>query len=189
MAEFDVLLVDDDEGILNVFSRRLKSLGYTLQVVGSGQEALDMLKVHRFKVVLTDLMMPGVDGMDVLLFVRNHMPQTDVVMMTGYATVDNAVSAMKMGAVDYLQKPVNLEELQIKLHKLMLLKSLTYSTDELQAAMDVTERAASETIKNLEDMVVRLQNMSMEAIEALLDEDVDIKKRVAHAIHILRNAR
>ncbi|MBT4138518.1 MAG: response regulator [Candidatus Latescibacteria bacterium] len=189
MENFDILIVDDDPINLEIIRARLKGVGYTFDTASNGAEALEKIAVHHFDVVLTDLMMPEVDGMDLLAAVKKQRPQTEVIIMTAYATVDNAVQALLNGAVDYLQKPINLEELYIKLNKLMLVKSLTRSTDELQTAMDVTERSASETIKNLEDMVIGVQRRCAQAIDTLLDERTDITERIARAVEVLKEAR
>lgn len=189
MESFDILIVDDDPINLEILKARLKDIGYTFDTASNGALAIEKIGEHHFDVVLTDLMMPEVDGMDLLAAVKKQSPQTEVIIMTAYATVDNAVQALLNGAVDYLQKPINLEELYIKLKKLMLVRSLTRSTDELQTAMDVTERSASETIKNLEDMVIGLQSVCTQAIEILLDERMDVKERVARAVDILKEGR
>ncbi len=138
--------------------------------------------------VLTDLMMPKIDGMDILSAVKRQTPNTDVIIMTAYATVDNAVAALQKGAVDYLQKPINLEELDIRLKKIALMKSLSHSNDELQTAMEVTERSATETIRNLEDMVIKLQSLCTETIHVLFNEATPAHERIPQAVEILKKA-
>lgn len=189
MDNVDILIVDDDPINLEILKARLKNLGYTFETASNGAQALEKIDERAFDVVLTDLMMPEVDGMDLLEAVKKQRPNTEVIIMTAYATVDNAVQALLNGAVDYLQKPVNLEELNIRLQKLSLMKSLKHSTDELQTAMDVTERSASETIKNLEDMVIGLQGVCAQAIDVLLDERMEMQERIGRAVEILKKAR
>lgn len=189
MEKVDILIVDDDPVNLKIITTRLKKLGYTFDTASNGAQALDKIHHSTFDVILTDLMMPEVDGMDLLEAVKIQYPNTEVIIMTAYATVDNAVQALLNGAVDYLQKPVNLEELNIRLKKMSLMKSLKQSTDELQTAMDVTEKCAAETIKNLEDMVIDLQSVCAEAIDTLLDERAALQERIGRAVEVLKKAR
>ena len=188
MANYDLLIVDDDAVNLKILETRLQKRGYTFLLADDGKTALELIKQHQFEVVLTDLMMPEIGGLEVLDAVKHHNSKTEVIIMTAYATVDNAVTAMQKGAIDYLQKPVNLEELDMRLKKIALVNSLSKSTDELQTAMEVTERTAAETIKNLEDMIINLQSLCSKVVRLLLDERVEAHKRIPQAIKLLEKA-
>jgi len=104
MMRARVLVVDDKENMLKLFAKILGE-GYELSTAGDGASALALLTIEKFDVVVTDLKMPGADGFAVLEAVKAAAPDTEVVMMTAYATVNDAVEAMKKGAYDYLQKP------------------------------------------------------------------------------------
>ncbi len=99
-----VLIVDDKENILKLFTRILGD-AYELTTAGDGARAISLVAAQLFDVVVTDLKMPGADGFEVLRAVKARAPETEVVMMTAFATVADAVEAMKQGAYDYLQKP------------------------------------------------------------------------------------
>jgi DNA-binding NtrC family response regulator len=99
-----VLVVDDKENMLGLFSRILGE-EYELTTAADGGRALSLVATQEFDVVVTDIKMPGADGFEVLAAVKSRSPDTEVVMMTGYASVQDAVEAMKRGAYDYLQKP------------------------------------------------------------------------------------
>jgi two-component system response regulator AtoC len=99
-----VLVVDDKENILKLFARILGD-GYRLTTAADGARAISLLATQPFDVVVTDLRMPGADGFEVLRAVKATAPETEVIMMTAYATVGDAVEAMRQGAYDYLQKP------------------------------------------------------------------------------------
>jgi two-component system response regulator HydG len=99
-----VLVVDDKENILKLFARILGE-GYELTTAADGGRGISLVAAQPFDVVVTDLKMPGADGFEVLRAVKARAPETEVVMMTAYATVADAVEAMKQGAYDYLQKP------------------------------------------------------------------------------------
>ena len=99
-----VLVVDDKENMLKLFAKILGD-GYRLTTAADGGRALSRIATEEFDVVVTDIRMPGADGFEVLRATKARSPLTEVVMMTGYATVGDAVQAMKMGAYDYLEKP------------------------------------------------------------------------------------
>ncbi|XXF75215.1 sigma-54 dependent transcriptional regulator [Myxococcaceae bacterium GXIMD 01537] len=99
-----VLVVDDKENILKLFARLLGD-AHEVTCAGDGARALALLDAREFDVVVSDVRMPGADGFEVLRSVKSRQPDTEVVMMTGYATVPDAVEAMRAGAFDYLQKP------------------------------------------------------------------------------------
>ncbi len=104
MERARVLVVDDKENMLGLFARILGE-EYQLTTAADGARALSLVATQEFDVVVTDIKMPGADGFEVLSAVKSRAPDTEVVMMTGYATVQDAVEAMKRGAYDYLQKP------------------------------------------------------------------------------------
>ena len=104
MSKPRILLVDDKENMLKLLARVLGEK-YELSLAADGSRALAQIEAQDFDVVLTDLRMPGADGFQVLRAVKDRCPATEVVLMTGYATVQDAVQAIKQGAYDYLTKP------------------------------------------------------------------------------------
>ena len=106
LSPFSVLVVDDDGSNLRSLVKILQREGLPAHGVGSGREAIGLLRRQRVSVLLTDLMMPGVDGMELLRRCRSFSPATAVVMMTAYGTVETAVAAMKEGAYDFVTKPL-----------------------------------------------------------------------------------
>jgi two-component system response regulator AtoC len=104
MTPIRVLVVDDKENMLKLFAKILAD-GYRVATASDGSLALSLVATEEFDVVVTDIRMPGADGFEVLKAVKARSPSTEVVMMTGYATVGDAVQAMKLGAYDYLEKP------------------------------------------------------------------------------------
>ncbi|MFH1216636.1 MAG: endopeptidase La [Pseudomonadota bacterium] len=110
-----VLLVDDDEIARANMKHVLTKDGYVVDTAASGAEALEELQKKRFDLVVTDLKMPGVDGMEVLEKVKARHPQTEVIIVTGYATTPTAVEAMKKGSFHFLSKPLQLDELRTTL--------------------------------------------------------------------------
>ncbi len=106
-----ILCVDDEEVILDSFRKILVLDGYSVDTVSSGNEALGLIQMHHYDFVFTDLKMPGMDGIEVTKAVKHMRPDIDVIIITGYATIESAVETMKYGAMDYVQKPFTEDEL------------------------------------------------------------------------------
>lgn len=107
-----ILIVDDEPGVLLTTRAILQQEGYDVEAAGSGQEAVEAIRQRHYDLVLTDLKMPGVGGLDVLAEVRKRSPLTVTVMMTGYGSVFSALDAVKLGAYEYLLKPIEVEDLK-----------------------------------------------------------------------------
>jgi two-component system NtrC family response regulator len=105
-----ILILDDEEKMANLIARSLERSGYDAVAVAQPAEALNRLKEAKFDVMLTDLRMPGMDGLEILRRAKGIDPGIEVILMTAYASVDTVREAMKLGAVDYLEKPVSAEE-------------------------------------------------------------------------------
>lgn len=106
-----ILCVDDEEVILGSFRKILVLDGYSVDTVETGREALGLIQSHHYDFVFTDLKMPVMDGLEVVKAVKHMRPDIDVVIITGFATVETAVDGMKYGAMDYVQKPFTEDEL------------------------------------------------------------------------------
>lgn len=106
-----ILAVDDEAIVLDSFRKILVAAGYAIDTVENGREALGLVQKHTYDFVFTDLKMPEMDGLDVVKGVKHFSPESDVVVITGYATIESAVNAMKWGALDYVQKPFTEDEL------------------------------------------------------------------------------
>jgi DNA-binding response OmpR family regulator len=112
MKSRTVLIVDDEKNILLTLSQSLEALQLETDTATNGEEALAKLKEKDFGLILLDLRMPGMDGMEVLRKVREIRPDIHVIMITAYGTIELAVEAMKLGAVDFIQKPFSPEEIR-----------------------------------------------------------------------------
>ena len=107
-----IVIVDDEQGILDVVSRIARRAGYDAMTYSNGRDAIAALQTQRADLVLVDLRMPEVGGLDVLRAIRDRDPRCQAVLMTGYASVDTAVEAIKLGASDYLSKPLDFARLE-----------------------------------------------------------------------------
>ncbi|WP_028583654.1 response regulator [Desulfogranum mediterraneum] len=106
-----VLLVDDEEEFISLMSQRLETRGLQVVSVTCGEEAVARIDDQNIDVAVVDLAMPGIDGIETLIKLKEKRPDLEVIMLTGHATVHSGIEAMKHGAVDYLEKPVNLSQL------------------------------------------------------------------------------
>ena len=186
MTTLKILVVDDDPVTRLLLNKKLTKAEHEVETAENGVEAVDIISKCGFDVVITDLMMPGgVDGIGVLEAVKEKYSRTEVILITAYASVDNAVEAMKKGATDYLQKPINFDELFLRLDKISHLKKLMKDAGDLREAMDVTERSAGQTIQDLEMEVSQLQNSLFDVSHILSKKGIDAGTRVAMALDTL----
>ena len=135
-----VLIVDDEEEFVQALSERLIIRNYDVTTSFSGEEAVEKIKDYLFDVVILDVAMPGMDGIEALREIKKIRPLTEVVMLTGHATVESAIEGMKLGALDILMKPCKTEELVEKIDKAYERKA---KQDERIRAAKVSEIIAS----------------------------------------------
>jgi DNA-binding NtrC family response regulator len=114
MENMRMMLVDDEERFLATTQKLLAKKGFEVFTAASGAEALDLLEKKIIHVVILDVKMPGMDGIETLKEMKQHFPLTEVIMLTGHATVESAVDGLKSGASDYLMKPADIDELIAK---------------------------------------------------------------------------
>ena len=115
MAPTNLLLVDDEQSFVEIMSQRLHRRGFIVAYAFSGQEALNRLEPDdSIDVVILDVKMPGMDGIETIRMIKKKRPLVKIIMLTGHATVNSAIEAMKLGAFDYLMKPCDLDELVLK---------------------------------------------------------------------------
>ena len=143
-----VLVVDDDQFALQSIAKALEGESYGMVTATSGSEALDLLKQGSFDLVLTDLKMPEVDGLEVLRQVGEIAPQAVVLILTGYASLESAIEALRGGAYDYLVKPCSEDELKLKigrgLERARLIEERQRAEDALRELLEKIERAKQE---------------------------------------------
>lgn len=131
--EANVLLVDDEEHFLDALTERLKVRGLKVDAVTSGEEAVSKVQDHNFDAIIVDLAMPGIDGIETLRRIKDQRPDLEIIMLTGHATVKSGIEAMKLGAEDFLEKPIDLNILLEKIgeakHKRMLMVEKTHQEE------------------------------------------------------------
>ncbi|MCL2485653.1 MAG: response regulator [Endomicrobia bacterium] len=131
-----LLIVDDEQGIRELLVSEFSKLGYSVFFAVNGEDAILKLQAEKADLIITDMKMPKVDGVDLLKFVKEHSPESEVIIITGYATVENALEAMHRGAYDFIQKPFNIDELVQLAEKAM-------EKNELKTLVSIYEEANS----------------------------------------------
>ncbi len=114
-----VLIVDDERGSRETLQDILREEGYEVAIAGDGMEALDILAGGSFQIALLDIRLPGMDGIELLGRVREKSPDTAVIMITAYATVENSIKALNLGAYSYLTKPLNIDEVKVHMKRVV----------------------------------------------------------------------
>jgi DNA-binding NtrC family response regulator len=115
-----VLLVDDEQGFVEAMEKRLAKRGMVVRTALSGEAALDALQTAGTEVVVLDVKMPGMDGVETLRRIKAEYPLVEVIMLTGHGTVETAIAGMRLGAFDYLMEPCEIEDLVAKVGKAAL---------------------------------------------------------------------
>ncbi|MCG8564051.1 MAG: response regulator [Desulfobacterales bacterium] len=135
-----VLLVDDEKEFLEIMSERMTARGMDVTTATSADEALGILEHHSFDAIVMDFQMPGMDGMEALKAIKTLKPESQIILLTGYATIEKTVEAMKIGAVDFLEKPADLEALAEKIKKAKADKMLIVEKKTEKKIQEILQR-------------------------------------------------
>ena len=144
-----ILIVDDEKEIRNLLSKALTQFGgFQIDVAENGEEALKKVETDSFDLILTDLMMPKMNGLELINRVSSAKPEILTMLMTGHGSVDSAIEAMKHGASDFLTKPISLDELLLRLRKVLEEKSRFISLKDYAAELE----RANQELKRIDQM-------------------------------------
>jgi len=183
MAEFAVMVVDDEEGIRESLSGIFEDEGYSVFTASSGEEALNILKEKSPDLMLLDVWLPGIDGIQTLNEIKNLKPDLPVVMISGHGNIELAVKATRTGAYDFLEKPLSLERVLLVANRALERRRLEIENKALR--QDLTKRWR--LIGNSRKMKQLLEQMDMAAKGnsrvLILGESGSGKELVAHVLH------
>ena len=180
-----VLIVDDEKHTREGLQQALQE-DYDVSVAGSADEAFNLMDAQEFDVIVTDLRMPGKSGLKVIDKALTLANKPAVIMMTAYGSIDSAVEAMKRGAVDFLTKPVNIERLEILMHRALKTKTLEVEVKQLHERLDKkfsTEGIIGHSAK-LADVIERVKLVASSKATVLIEGETGTgKELIAQAIH------
>jgi DNA-binding NtrC family response regulator len=186
MAQGSILVVDDSSAVRENFCELLTAEGYEVDSCADGKEALQFLQERIYDLVLTDLSMPEVDGMAVLTYLVNHFPETSCIIITGFGTIQTAVDAMRLGAYDYLCKPVESQEILVVVARALEHQHLRRENIRLKKQLRKKFGfdniiGTSEAISQVFDMIRKVADSDSTVL--ILGESGTGKELVARAIH------
>lgn len=187
---FKILIVDDEEQYQEVFKIILDDKGYYSQTASSGLEALNKLKKENFNLVITDLIMEGMDGIELLKKVKKDFRDTEVIIVTGYGTVENAVSAMKKGAFSYFIKSHGPEELFIEIEKLQRIYQLEIDNRILRDEQNKNTYLLQTKNKKYKDILDIIERAAKSSVSIFITGESGVGKEVlARHIHQYSNRK
>lgn len=181
-----ILVVDDEESIREFLNIMLKKEGYEVTLAEDGQVAKDLLKNKSFQMIISDLQMPNVTGIELLEHTRTNYPDVVFMMITAFGTTENAVKAMKLGAYDYLTKPFNVDEVKLLIHNALKAKNLELENRHLKRELGETHSfqnivGNSDAMHNIFDMIERVSQSPTNVL--ITGESGTGKEMIAKAIH------
>ena len=186
MTKGRILVVDDDPSLRRVLQVQLEHEGYEVVMAASAQQTLSVLQLRPFDLLITDLKMPGMSGLDLLKHARSQYPQTIIIMLTAFGTVDSAVEAMKAGAYDYLTKPVHPDEMSVVVHRALEHVHLVEQVRTLRLSLN--QKYGFENILGRSDVLLEVLDTAVRAAHSnstvlIRGETGTGKELLARAIH------
>lgn len=188
-----ILVVEDDQSLREVLRMFLTKSGHDVTVCGEGNKALKLIATEEeFDLVLTDLRLGSVTGLEILTFVKEQSPQTEVIMMTAFSTVETAIDAMRRGAFDYIGKPFKLEEISITLQKALERRNLSLENIRLRIALSDKYSFAhivgkSQTMHKVFEKIIKVAPTKTSVL--ITGESGTGKELVARAVHFNSNRK
>lgn len=181
-----ILIVDDEQSMRDFLAIMLKKEGHDVVVAGNGEDAIKAIQAEIFDLVITDVKMPGIDGIELLKTIRELSSETVVVMITAFATAETAVEAMKLGAYDYITKPFKIEELKLIIQKALEKRSL--KKENILLKREITSRAGFENFVGKSAQMQKVFSVIRQIADTtstvlITGESGTGKELVARAIH------
>lgn len=177
-----ILVIDDDVGILTVLKTLLRRQGYEILTQDNGNDVLRVIAEEHVDLILTDLVMPGMDGLAVLGVVVQNNPEIPVIIMTGHAGVESAIDAMRLGAFDYISKPFDMEELLAVVRRALPFSNL--DNNDLSRSVDLNHGMVGESVRMRQLYELIRETQHMEEPLCILGEAGTGKGLVARALHL-----
>jgi len=192
MKNYSILIIDDEKSQREILSGFLSKKGYKVYAAESGPQGLKIVKDQAIDIILSDFKMPEMTGIEILEQVSLINPEISFVIITAYGTVENAVKAMQLGAIDYISKPVNLDELEILLDRIVENKNLISENQLLRAQLQEKNRISSIISQSSKmEEVINLASRSAKSRATILinGENGTGKEVLARAIHFISSRK
>ncbi len=185
-SKIKILVVDDEQGLCAGLQEALRREGYLVDAVNEPRAALEMSRERLYNLVISDIKMPGVSGLDLLKQVREHHRDTIFILMTAYGTVENAVEAMKEGAYDYLPKPIEMKRLRALVQKALEFQAVVAENNELRLRLQTRSEPSllvgeSEAVRAVGRLITEVANSDVTVL--IEGESGTGKEIVARSIH------
>lgn len=179
-----ILIIDDEEGIRNILADVLGDEGYRVEKAADGLEGLEQLRLGRFDLVFLDVWMPGMGGLEMLQKIRDELGDVTVVMMSGHATIDQAVKAMKMGAFDFAEKPLSIDRVLTLARNALKLDELKKENRRLKEGLFLEDEmiGSGPGLRRVRDIIT--QSGPAEARVMICGENGTGKELVARGLHL-----
>ncbi len=192
MKKYSILLIDDEKSQRDILSGYLKKKGYTIFTAISGEDGIKIAKENLIDIILSDFKMPDMTGIEVLEEVKKMNPEISFIIITAFGTVENAVKAMRLGADDYISKPVDLDELDILIDKIIGHKDLKSENEMLKTQLQEKYRISaviseSPNMANVINIAVRVAESK--ATVLITGESGTGKEVIAKSIHYLSSRK
>ena len=185
-----ILIVDDEEVILNLSKRGLTRVGYDVKTAANGASALKILEQVPIDIVISDLKMDVMDGLELLKHIKRDYPHIEVIMMTGYASVENAIESMKLGAYDFLLKPLKIEQMRLVVSKCAEKIAMSREVSELRKVKEKLEE-----LQQIKDKFIAITSHELrtpvthaKSYFQFLEDDMFSEEEKKEFIRIISNA-
>lgn len=192
MKKYSILLIDDEKSQRDILSGYLKKKGYTIFAALSGEEGIKITNENLIDIILSDFKMPDKTGIEVLEEVKKINPEISFIMITAFGTVENAVKAMRLGADDYISKPVDLDELDILIEKIIEHKDLKSENEMLKTQLQEKYKISSvisESPNMAEVINIAVRVAGSKATVLITGESGTGKEVIAKSIHFLSSRK
>ncbi|MCZ6633458.1 MAG: response regulator, partial [bacterium] len=186
MSQTKILVIDDELDMLSSCKKLLERMGNTVSVAERGEDGLERFENEDHDLVITDLKMPGMDGMEVLRGIKERRPGTTVIVFTGFGTVEDAVMAMKEGAFDFIQKPIKPDEFRIVVERALNQQRLEVENEALKQQLEERFRfdniiGRSPAMARVFDLVRKIANTQANVL--ITGKSGTGKELIARSIH------
>lgn len=183
-----ILVVDDEPLVRRSLGELLSLSGYSVTTAGNGNEALDILKTYNADIIITDIKMPQLDGLQLLKRIKTTYPEVPVILITGYGSIDSAVEAIKEGAYDYITKPIVDSEIKIVIERLLRQRRIEEENVRLKEQLSVSQKERFHNIvgksQGMQKIYTLIEAITTTRATVLIHGETGTGKRlIAHAIH------